>query len=93
MQYDIASVQVPPGMTADLQPNDVQVYGPLTSVVRSEWLKQLREEPEVYDDVPRAIDRYLRCWRRIRRETIQESWVKAIPLLKGLREEKGSVAV
>ena len=36
MDHDIVCVQVPPGMTADLQPNDVQVYGPLTSVVRSE---------------------------------------------------------
>jgi hypothetical protein len=93
MEHDIFTVVVPPGMTADLQPNDVQVYGPLTSVVRSEWVKQLREEPDVYDSIPRAIERYLRCWRRMSRETVAKAWVKAIPLLKGLRHEKGSVAV
>ena len=93
MEHDISTVVVPPGMTADLQPNDVKVYGPLTSVVRSEWMKQLREEPEVYDSVPRAIERYLRCWRKISRVTVQKSWVKAIPLLKGLRNAKDSVDV
>jgi hypothetical protein len=93
IERDIFTVVVPPGMTADLQPNDVQVYGPLTSVVRSEWLRQLRGEPEVYDSVPRAIERYLTCWGRISRQTIQKSWVKAIPLLKGLRNAKGSVDV
>jgi hypothetical protein len=93
IEQDIFTVVVPPGMTADLQPNDVQVYGPLTSVIRSEWLKQLREEPEVYDNVPRAIERYLRCWRKISRQTIQKSWVKAVPLLKGLQNAKGSVDV
>ena len=56
-------------------------------------MKQLREEPEVYDSVPRAIERYVRCWGRITRETVQKAWVKAVPLLKGLRDEKGSVAV
>ena len=93
MEHDIATVQVPPEMTADLQPNDVQVYGPLTSMIRSEWLKELREEPEVYDSVPRAIERYLHCWREITRQTVQKAWVKAIPLLKGLRNEEGRVAV
>jgi hypothetical protein len=93
MEHDIASVQVPPGMTGNLQPNDVHVYGPLTSVVRAEWLNQLREEPEVYDSVPRAIERYLRCWRGMKRETIQKSWAMAIPLLGGRRDKKGSIAV
>ena len=80
-------------MTSDLQLNDVQIYGPLTSVVRSEWLKQLREEPEVYDSVARAIERYLRCWGKITKQTVSKSWVKAVPLLKGLRDAKGSVDV
>lgn len=93
IEHDIFTVVVPPGMTADLQPNDVQVYGPLTSVVRREWLKQLREDPEVYDSVPRAIERYLRCWGRITRQTVQHAWVEAVPLLKGLRNDKGSVTV
>ena len=62
MDHDIVCVQAPPGMTADLQPHDVldQVYGPLTSVARSAWLSELRGEPEVYDNVPQAIEHYLR---------------------------------
>ena len=51
MEHDMITVQMPAGMTATQQPNDVQVYGPLTAVVRSDHLKQLREEPEVYDNL------------------------------------------
>ena len=53
-------VQVPPRMT--LQPNDVKVYGPLSSAVRSKWLKQMRGEEEVYDSLALAIERYLHAW-------------------------------
>jgi hypothetical protein len=93
IEEDIYTVVVPPGMTGELQPNDVQVYGPLSSAVRKEWVKQLREEPEVYDSLPRAIERYLRCWRRMTRETIKKAWVQAVPLLKGLGNVEGSVDV
>lgn len=46
MKHDIC-VQVPPRMTASLPPNDIKVYGPLSSAVRSMWVNQVREEPEV----------------------------------------------
>jgi hypothetical protein len=93
IEHDIFTVQVPKGMTATLQPNDVDVYGPLTSVVRSEWVKQIREEPTVFDSLPLAIERYLRCWRRMSRETVVHAWQEAVPLLQGLRNEPGRIAV
>lgn len=48
-------------MTATPQPNDVKVYGPLSSSVRSMWVNQVREEPEVCDSLALAIERYLRA--------------------------------
>ena len=42
MEHDVCCVQVPPRMTATLQPNDVKVYGPLSSAVRSMWVHQVR---------------------------------------------------
>ena len=85
IEQDIYTVVVPPTMTRQLQPNDVHAYGPLSSEVRRDWLRQLREEAEVYDSVPRALERYLRCWGGISRQAVEKAWMKAIPLLRGHR--------
>ena len=90
MEHDIYTIQVPKGTTAVLQPNDVKVYGPLTSRVRTAWLNQIREEPEQFDSLAKAIERYLSCWRRLSRQTVQHAWKEAIPLLRGLRNAPGT---
>jgi hypothetical protein len=41
--------------------------------VRSMWLNQVREEPEVYDSLPLAIERYVRARRSITREKLKYS--------------------
>jgi len=91
MEHDIYTVQVPRRQTGELQPNDVKVYGPLSSAVRAAWLHQIRETPEVNDSIPLAIERYLDAWHALRRETVQHAWKEAVPLLKGLRDQVGSV--
>ena len=88
MEHDVCCVQVPPRMTATLQPNDVKVYGPLSSAVRSMWVNQVREEPEVYDSLALAIERYLCAWRSMTRENVQHAWREANPLLQGLRNQR-----
>ena len=64
MEHDVCCVQVPPRMTATLQPNDVKVCAPLSSAVRSMWVNLVRERPEVYDGLVLAIERYLRACGR-----------------------------
>ena len=91
MEHDIATVQVPRRQTGELQPNDVKVYGPLSSAVRKAWLEQLRATPEVNDGIPLALERYLDAWDALRRETVVHAWKEAVPLLKGLRNHVGSV--
>ena len=85
MEHDIVCLQVPFRETPILQPNDVKVYGPLTSALRKRSLHQVREEREVWDGLPQAIERYWRAWRGLTRENIQHAWAEANPLLRGLR--------
>ena len=42
----ITAIQVPPGMTDRLQPNDVGVHGPLTATVSRLWTEQKRCDPK-----------------------------------------------
>lgn len=91
VEHDIATVQVPARQTAELQPNDVKVYGPLSSAVRKAWLEQLRVTPEVNDSIPLAIERYLDAWDALKRETVIHAWKEAVPLLTGLRNHVGTV--
>ena len=73
-------------MTATLQLQDVKVYGTLSSAVRSMLVNQVRKEPEVYDSLPLAIERYLRAWRSMTRKNAQHAWRESNPLLRGLRD-------
>jgi hypothetical protein len=81
--FDIACIQVPPGTTAALQPNDVGVYGVLTSMVKADYLDKIRNNSAAYDSQHDAVARYLDCWERLDRDTIRKAWLIANPLLRG----------
>ena len=83
----ITSVHVPPGMTDRLQPNDVGVYGPLTQIVSRLWLEQKRDEPDEWDSMIRAVERYIAAWTELDRDTVRKAWVKAVPKLDSLLSE------
>jgi hypothetical protein len=86
-RHGIVTIQVPKGRTGELQPNDVGVYGPLTSLVRKDWLEGKRTDPEAWDGLACSVARYLRGWKSLSRDTIREAWVKAVPGLGALSED------
>ena len=51
------------------------------------WVSQVREEPEVYDSLALAIERYLHAWRALTKDNGQHAWKEANPLLQGLRNQ------
>ena len=75
----IITIQVPEGQTGELQPNDVGVYGPMTSIVQSDWLEGKRTDPEAWDSQACAVARYLRAWTALSRDTVRKAWVDAVP--------------
>ena len=82
-EHEIFCIQVPPGATAELQPNDVGVYGALTSMVKAEYLDKIRTNPAAFDGQRDAVARYLDCWQRLDRDWIRKAWVESNPLLHG----------
>ena len=82
-EHEIFCIQVPPGSTAELQPNDVGVYGALTSMVKAEYLDKIRSNPAAFDGQQDAVARYLHCWQRLNRDWIRKAWVESNPLLRG----------
>jgi hypothetical protein len=89
----ISSVHVPAGMIDRLQPNDVGVYGPLTQIVKRLLLEQKRDEPDEWDSMSKAVERYLAAWTELDRNTVRKAWVKAVPLLSALPDEVRHVSV
>ena len=78
-------------MTAQLQPNDVTVFGPLSAMVGSAWRQQLHDNPEACDSLPKAIEHSISCWSHLRRETVAKEWVMADSMLRGMRYTVGRV--
>ena len=85
--HNILCIQVPPGTTAELQPNDVGVYGALTSLVKADYLAKIRTNPAAWDDPHDAVARYLRCWQQLGRDGIRKAWLTANPLLRDMLYE------
>ena len=85
-KYAIKTIQVPEGQTGELQPNDVGVYGPMTSLVQADWLEGKRTDPDAWDSQAAAVARYLRAWTALSRDTVRSAWVKAVPGLGALSQ-------
>ncbi len=85
-RHNITTIQVPPGRTSELQPNDVGVYGPLTAIVRKDWLDGKRTDPAAWDGLACSVARYLRSWKALSRDTVRSAWVRAVPGLGVLGE-------
>ena len=77
----IHCIQVPVQRTGELQPNDVGVYGPLTAIVRTDWIEGKRTDPAAWDGLACSVARYLRAWRALGRDIVRSAWVKAVPSL------------
>ena len=91
MQWDIYSEQVPPRMTAQLQPDDVGVFGPLMASVGAGWLNDKRTDPSAQDGPVQALERLIGAWSGVSRHTVRSAWVKAVPTLRGMSTASGTV--
>jgi hypothetical protein len=83
---------VPQKAAAELQPNDVGVFGPLSKAVGAKWLNNIRWEPPVRDDPVETVLRHLEAWDGVRRETVRSAWVKPVSGLKGRVSHKRGVS-
>ena len=83
----LTPIQVPPGLTGRLQPNDVGVHGPLTATVSRLWTEQKRRDPNKWDGMVESVERYLEAWAALDRDTVRKAWVKAVPGLGALKEQ------
>ena len=83
----ITAIQVPPGMTSGLQPNDVGVHGPLTATVSRLWTEQKRRDPKKWNGMVESVERYLEAWAALDRDTVRKARVLGVPGLSVMKDE------
>jgi DDE superfamily endonuclease len=80
-QHNIERILVPAGQTAHLQPLDVSVNSQIKQKARKSWVKDKEERPLQADTLSRAAERVDVALRDIPKQSIKESFDKAVPVL------------
>jgi transposase len=69
-------VFVPPGMTGELQPLDVAIFGALKSAGQSAWIQSYIENPDQKFDRTKASESAQTCWENVSTDQIKKAWSK-----------------
>ncbi|HVW99748.1 MAG TPA: hypothetical protein VHA52_04785 [Candidatus Babeliaceae bacterium] len=80
-QHNIQIILVPPGQTSHAQPLDVSVNSRIKQKARKKWVQDKEERPEEADTLSRAAQRVDMALADIPKETVRDSFDKAVPML------------
>jgi len=69
-------VFVPPGMTGELQPLDVAIFGALKSAGQAAWIQIYIDNPEQLFDRLIASENAQKCWEKVSPKQITDAWAK-----------------
>ena len=83
-QNSIELVLIPRWSTADYQPLDVGVFGPVKQIMRKDWKLQMRWGVHQTDTLAGMIERYRTAFERLTRTDTKNAFAKAgiVPLAK-----------
>lgn len=77
---------VPPGCTADFQPLDISVNGPMKQTRVRLQAEERWESISTMDNLPELVNRAYKAYQSITPKIIHEGWIKACPTIEHLFE-------
>lgn len=74
---DLELIKVPPGLTCEYQPLDVQFNGPMVKERQRIWLRHRMEFPDSKDSEQKAVERAQMAYEGISKSSTVDAWRKA----------------